>query len=71
MCRCKVEEEDVEAVGRATTECHYPSINKPLSFDQQAFMKAIGAATATIAHASATVATIAHASAMAGQEGVK
>ena len=41
-----------------------------LAFDQQAFMEAIGAATATIAQASADAATISQASAMAGQGGV-
>ena len=40
----------------------------PPAFDQQAFMEAIGAATATIAQASAMVATIAHAGTTAGQE---
>ena len=42
--------------------------NNPLppSFDQQAFMEAIGAMTTAIAQASAAAATIAHASAMAG-----
>ena len=45
--------------------------NKPLppAYDQQSFMEAIGAATATIAQASAAIATIAHASSMAGQGG--
>ena len=47
--------------------------NNPLppAFDQQAFMEAISAATATIAQASATAATITKASATAGQWGVK
>ena len=46
--------------------------NNPLAsaFDQQAFMEAIGAATDTIAQASAATATIAQASATAGQGGL-
>ena len=45
--------------------------NNPLppAFDQQAFMEAIGATTATIAQASVAAATIAQASAMTGQGG--
>ena len=42
---------------------------RPLAFDQQAFIEAIGATIATIAQASAVVATIAHASATGGQGG--
>ena len=42
----------------------------PPSFDQQAFMEAIGTATATIAQASAVTATIAQASATVGQGGL-
>ena len=38
----------------------------PLAFNQQAFIEAIGAATATIAHASVVVATIAQASVTGG-----
>ena len=41
-----------------------------LAFDQQAFMEAIGAATATIAQASVVAATIAQASTTAGQGGL-
>ena len=41
----------------------------PLAFDQQAFMEAIGATTATIARASVVAATIAQASATVGQGG--
>ena len=46
--------------------------NNPLppAFDQQAFMEAIGAATATIAQVSAAAATIARASATASQGGL-
>ena len=41
----------------------------PLAFDQQAFMEAIGTATATITRASAVAATIALSSATLGQGG--
>ena len=42
----------------------------PQAFDQQAFMEAIGVATATIAQANAAATTIAQASATAGQGGL-
>ena len=41
----------------------------PLTFDQQAFMEAIGAAIATITQASVVATTIAQASATMGQGG--
>ena len=40
------------------------------AFDQQAFMEAIGAVTATIAHATVAVATIPQSSATTGQRGI-
>ena len=43
---------------------------RPLAFDQQAFIEAIGVATATIAHASVVAATIAQASAIGIQGGL-
>ena len=42
----------------------------PSTFDQQAFMEAIGTAIATIAQASAMATTIAQASATVGQGGL-
>ena len=42
----------------------------PLTFDQQAFIQAIGAATTTIAHVSAVAATIAQASTTGSQGGL-
>ena len=46
--------------------------NNPLppAFDQQAFIEAIGVATATIAQASVVAATIAHANATVSQGGL-
>ena len=43
---------------------------RPLAFDQQAFIEAIGATTATIAHATAMAATIAQASSTGSQGGL-
>ena len=48
MCRCQVEDGDVEAV-------HEVQVRHHLFFDQQAFAEAVGVVAATIAQASAAV----------------
>ena len=57
---------------RGRGRCGDGRSNNPLppAFDQQAFMEAIGVATATISQASAAAATIAQASATTGQGGL-